>query len=128
MKFFNLPRWIVWTLVSLLALLLCTVWQWKRAMNLLDTTAEKLEDALREKSEAQARAREAAAAAERERELSAKRAAISAEVKVELKKIDQDRSLLKQANDSKASDAKEEVVRSGTAVDKFNAWKRKRRP
>jgi F0F1-type ATP synthase membrane subunit b/b' len=127
MKFFNLPRWIVWTLVSLLAILLCAIWQWKRAMNLLDATSEKLEDALRQKSEAEARAREAAAAAERERELSAKRAAISAEVKAELKKIDQDRDLLNKANDSKTSEAKDAVVRSGTAVDKFNAWKQKRR-
>jgi hypothetical protein len=42
-NFYKLPSWLVWTLVSLGVLLLCAVWQWRRAMSLLDKTSKELE-------------------------------------------------------------------------------------
>lgn len=126
MSFFKLPRWIIWTLVSLGVLLLCAVWQWRRAMKLLDDTADKLEDARREKAQAEARAAEAAAAAERERALSGERARIAAEAEAELKRIeDEKKSALKTALVA-AAERKKDVAESGTAVSHLKKWKQRK--
>lgn len=127
MKFFNLPKWIVWTLVSLLALLLCAVWQWKRAMNLLDTTAEKLDDAVKRKEEADARAKKAEESAEKERQLRAKREEIANEVKLEIDKINKEREAKVEANKQRASETRQTVARTGSAVENLKAWRSKKR-
>ena len=61
MNFFGLPKWVVWVLVALAVVALCVLWQWRRAVALLDLTNTRL-DQEREKRLA---AEEAAAAARR---------------------------------------------------------------
>ena len=127
MNFFSLPRWVIWILVSLGAILLCVVWQWKRAAKLLDETSQKLEEAVKKKAEAEARSKQLEEAAERDRQLRAKREAISAEVKNELDKINQDREAKKNANKARVSDARETVAKTGSAVESLKAWRAKKR-
>jgi biopolymer transport protein ExbB/TolQ len=127
MKFFKLPSWIVWILVSLAVLLLCTFWQWRHAMNLLDKTADELEQERERRKDAEAAKKAADESAARERELAVKRAKIVEETMNELKKIEEERKLEAEKIKAIHQATRKEVAIKGTAADKFNEWKSKKR-
>jgi len=115
MKFYSMPKWVVWTLVALGVLVLCLFWRLRAAMKLLDETSKKLEDA---------RAVQSSAVDTVIRTTTAYAATTAADATATAEKT---------ASAERAAEAKEKakensdaliqhVQETGSAADAFNAW------
>lgn len=121
MKFYALPKWIVWTLVSLGVLVLCLFWRLRTAMKLLDETSKKLEDARAVQTSAVdtvIRTTTTYAAA------TAADATATAEKTASAERADEAKEKAKENSDALIQHVKD----TGSAADAFNAWDKREAP
>lgn len=109
-NFYKLPSWLVWTLVALAVLLLCAVWQWRTAMNLLDKTSKELEHNKAELGQVRANLASTIALQVKQNEIKEEAAA-----KIEEAETKKEETIKKGEEEAQA--IVEQVEESGTAVD-----------
>ncbi len=126
MNFFGLPKWVVWVLVALAVVALCVLWQWRRAVALLDLTNTRLDQEREKRLAAEEAVAAARRAAQRTAELAESQRKLREDLVVRLKKIEDDKVAAAEAARCEEEQAKAEVESKGSAIDAFNSWKERK--